>query len=53
MLAKGDVAAAVGVRKREEGVGEGCISGFKIRKSAYDTTYESGGEGGREDAVKL
>lgn len=32
---------------------ERCISGFKIRKSAYDTTHESGEEGGREDAVKL
>lgn len=47
MLANGDVAAAVGERGRER-----CISGFKIRKSAYDTTHESG-EAGREDAVKL
>lgn len=34
----------------ERGEGEGCISGFKIRKSAYDTTHENG-EGGRCEVV--
>lgn len=49
MLANGDVAAAeTGERGRER-----CISGFKIRKSAYDTTYESGErrKGGRCEVV--
>lgn len=52
MLAKGDVAAAVGEREGGRRGRERCISGFKIRKSAYNTTHESG-EAGREDAVKL